>query len=144
MTVLQDRPIFEDDYPTGPIDFHNPDDPFVRAMLEAESQEQPREANGRFGFKDKPLEYTHLLVPTADNPVVEVRQNVFEVYAPKCPHGHFAHWAKGNCRRCNGTRGENECNGSREDGEPCTRKTTYRKPTDQSIPLCHQHGGRKP
>jgi hypothetical protein len=40
------------------------------------------------------------LEPTAENPVIEVRPNAWRVYAPKCPHGHFAHWAAKNCKPC--------------------------------------------
>jgi hypothetical protein len=47
-------------------------------------------------------------IPTAANPVVQVSPGVHRVFAPKCPHGHFARWAaahdpksgKANCTPC--------------------------------------------
>lgn len=47
-------PYFHDG-PTGPIDFLDELNPVVREILE--DDEQPRTADGRFSFKDKPVEY---------------------------------------------------------------------------------------
>lgn len=41
---------------TAPVDYYDPDDPVIQAMLAEE--EQPRTADGRFTFR--PVEYAHL------------------------------------------------------------------------------------
>jgi len=86
-----------------------------------------------------------LLTPTATNPVVVVRPGLVRLYAPKCPHGHFARWAAHHCTACNPdlaaafTGSAATCTGTRRDGSPCTRTTTHRL---AGLPACHDHGGQ--
>lgn len=73
---------------------------------------------GRFASAECPRVYAMLdalaehappPVPTARTPVVEAEPGHFRVWAPRCPHGHFARWADAldpetktmrNCRAC--------------------------------------------
>lgn len=58
---------------------------------------QPRDRAGRFAPIPDVLrrDVPPIPVPVADVP--EERPNHYAVPAPRCPHGHFARWARRNC-----------------------------------------------
>jgi hypothetical protein len=92
VTAAPARPVFEDDYPTGPL-------PLV------DRPTQPRDAAGRYGayaeLPPPPERVQHFGSGGAAYVVyADTGDRYTPVPAPKCAHGHFARWAAKNCKPC--------------------------------------------
>jgi len=136
---------------TGPVDFYDPEHPVVQDLLAADGivVDANGAHHGRGGrFIPKQLEYAHLVEAhvVEDTPAPGTR---ITVHAPRCPHGHFSRWALRNCVPCreplqvqsvrtDSPTGAQQCTGTKDDGDRCTRRTPRRF---RGRPACHQHGG---
>jgi hypothetical protein len=87
--------MFHDEYPTGPI----PDMwPILAEGYVVDVNGAVHGRNGRFAEKVKARDVSG--GNGAAFVIESIENRHFTVPARKCPHGHFAHYARTNCKPC--------------------------------------------